>query len=328
MTKRALITGITGMDGSHMADLLLSKNYEVFGMERHKSSGDNHHNIDHILDKITIIKGDLADSASLHRVLEMTDPDEVYNFASQSFVGSSWEIAEYTANITGMGVLRLLDVVRNYNKNIRFLQASSSEMFGLQEELRANENTRFNPRSPYAIAKVFAHQMVKNYRDAYGMFACSSICFNHESERRGHQFVTRKISDGVAKIALGMKQNLTLGRLSPERDWGYAPDYMVGIWTMLQEDEPEDFVFATGESHSVEDFVVEAFRLVNIDDWERFVIQDARFTRKVEVNHLRGDYNKAFDRFGWEPKVKFQELVARMVKNDLQLLQRQIAKDD
>jgi GDPmannose 4,6-dehydratase len=318
--KRALITGISGMDGSHMADLLLAKDYLVFGLERHKSSGGYNPNTQHLRDKVEIVKGDLADSGSLRRALEIVRPDEVYNFAAQSFVGDSWTIAEHTANITGMGVLRLLEAIRTTDPEIKLVQASSSEMFGILKDNVANEQSSFYPRSPYGCAKVFAHHMVEIYRKSYNMFACSSICFNHESERRGHQFVTRKISDAVARIHLGMSDTLALGNLRPRRDWGYAPEYMEGIWRMLQQDTPEDFVFASGQSNSVEEFVQEAFNVVGIQNWQDYVVEDTRFMRPVEVNYLRGDYSKAKELLGWEPKVLFSDLVQKMVENDLKLL--------
>lgn len=318
--KTALITGISGMDGSHMADLLLLNEYRVVGMVRHKSSNNYDTNISHIKDRIEIVKGDLADSNSLLRVLERVQPDEVYNFAAQSFVGDSWIIAEHTGNITGVGVLRLLDAIRTVNPSIRLVQASSSEMFGKLHTEIANEESRFCPRSPYAISKLFAHHMVENYRDSYGMFVCSSICFNHESERRGHQFVTRKITDGVARIVSGKQSKLVLGNLEPRRDWGYAPEYVFGIWMMLQQEQPEDFVFATGESHSVEDFVRESFAAVGIADWKSYVEQDPKFMRPVEVDYLRGDYSKAHSILGWKPTTSFKELVKIMVTNDLEIV--------
>jgi GDPmannose 4,6-dehydratase len=316
--KTALITGITGMDGSHMADLLLSKGYRVVGTERHKSSGSYHNNIAHIVNDIEIVRGDLADSASLHRVIEKVQPDEVYNFAAQSFVGDSWNIPEHTMNITTLGVLRLLEAIKEVAKDIKLVQASSSEMFGGLNTDIANEKSQFYPKNPYGVAKLGAHYLVENYRESYGMFVCSSICFNHESERRGKQFVTRKITSTVADIVRGRETILYLGNLEPRRDWGYAPEYVKGIWSMLQQDEPEDFVFATGESHSVGDFVREAFSVVGIDNWQDYVKQDPRFLRPVEVDYLRGDYSKAKERLGWKPAVKFKQLVKIMVEHDLE----------
>jgi GDPmannose 4,6-dehydratase len=315
--KTALITGINGMDGSHMADLLLHKGYKVYGMERHRT-GIDRVNIQHILDKIEIIKGDLSDIGSIHRILNIAQPDEIYNFAAQSFVGDSWALPEHTGNITGLGVLRLLEAMRSY-PDTKLVQASTSEMFGKLNVNIANEDSRFYPRNPYGVAKVFGHHIVQNYRESYDLFACASICFNHESERRGMQFVTRKITNAVAKIHLGMAKELRLGNLEPKRDWGYAPDYVRGIWSMLQLDEPEDFVLATGEAHSVEDFVREAFNIVGLD-WQKYVVKDSEFIRPVEVDYLKGDASKAKKILKWEPKVKFNEIVERMVINDIVLL--------
>lgn len=317
--KRALITGITGMDGSYMAELLLSKGYTVYGLERHKSA-ENKQNIAHILDKVTLVKGDLSDTASLMRAISIAQPDEIYNFASQSFVGDSWIIAEHTANITGLGVLRLLEAMREVKPDCKLVQASSSEMFGKLDSDTANEESRFYPRNPYAVAKLFAHQIVENYRHSYNMFVCSSICFNHESERRGIEFVTRKITNAVARISLGLDDKISLGMLEPRRDWGYAPEYVEGIWRVLQQEKPEDFVFATGESHSVEEFVQKAFKVVGIDNWKDYVVQDPRFIRPVEVDYLKGDYSKATRLLGWKPTIMIDELVRRMVTNDIELL--------
>lgn len=321
--KTVLITGINGMDGSHMADLLLSKGYKVFGLERHKTAVDRA-NIAHIMDRIEILKGDLSDIGSIHRILNISKPDEIYNFAAQSFVGDSWTLPEHTANITGLGVLRLLEAVRTVNPEIKLVQASSSEMFGKLNVDIADENSRFYPRNPYGVAKVFGHHIVQNYRESYNLFACASICFNHESERRGIQFVTRKITNGVARIHLNLDTSISLGNLEPRRDWGYAPDYVEGIWSMLQHDAPRDFVFATGISHSVEDFVRESFKVVGIDDWQNYVIKDSRFIRPVEVDYLRGDSGKAKVILGWEPKVGFPEIVKRMVENDINILKEQL----
>lgn len=322
-SKTALITGINGMDGSHMADLLLSKGYKVFGLERHKTAIDRA-NIAHIMAQIEILKGDLSDIGSIHRILNISKPDEVYNFAAQSFVGDSWTLPEHTGNINGLGVLRMLEAVRTANLAIKFIQASSSEMFGKLNVNIADENSRFHPRNPYAVAKVFGHHITQNYRESYNLFACSSICFNHESERRGIQFVTRKVTNGVARIYLGLDTNISLGSLEPRRDWGYAPDYVKGIWSMLQLDEPDDFVFATGESHSVEDFVREAFKVVGIGNWQDYVVKDPRFIRPVEVDYLKGDASKAKKILDWEPKVKFPEIVKRMVMNDIDILKSEI----
>lgn len=316
--KTALITGINGMDGSHMADLLLSKGYKVFGLERHRTGVDRA-NIAHIMDRIELIKGDLSDIGSIYRILNIARPDEIYNFAAQSFVGDSWSLPEHTGNITGLGVLRILEAMRPY-PDTKVVQASTSEMFGKLNVDVADETARFYPRNPYGVAKVFGHHIIQNYRESYGLFACASICFNHESERRGRQFVTRKITTHVAQIYMGMSDELRLGNLEPRRDWGYAPDYVDGIWRMLQQDEPQDFVLATGESYSVEDFVREAFAVVGIDNWHDFVVEDPQFIRPVEVDYLRGDASKAKKILGWEPTVRFKEIVKRMVINDVKLL--------
>lgn len=324
-SKRALITGISGMDGSYMADLLLSKGYKVFGLMRHKSSG-NVENIAHIMNQITLVKGDLSDSGSLMRAIETSQPDEIYNFAAQSFVGDSWILAEHTANITGLGVLRMLEAVKEVKPDAKLVQASSSEMFGKIEGDWANESSRFYPKNPYAVAKIFAHQMVENYRASYDLFACSSMCFNHESERRGVEFVTRKITDGVARIYLGLEKKLVLGNMEARRDWGYSPDFVQGIWKMLQLDTPQDFVFATGQSHSVQEFVEKAFAVIGKNNWQDFVVQDPKFMRPVEVDYLKGDFSKAKQLLGWEPTVYLDEMVTRMVVNDIELLKTKYGK--
>ncbi len=320
MRKRALITGIGGMDGSHLAELLLSKDYEVFGIERRKATEDRT-NVQHISDKITFLKGDLADQNSLVRSLKESEPHEVYNLAAQSFVEDSWDTPEVIANTTGVGVLRMLEAIREYgSKDIRFYQASSSEMFGKMVENPANENTPFYPRSPYGIAKLFGHWTSKNYRESYGMYNCSGILFNHESERRGKQFVTRKITHGIAKIHLGLADTLALGNLEASRDWGYAPDYVEGMWMMLQQDQPDDYVLATGETRTIRELLDVAFSCVGISDWAQYVVKDEKFYRPAEVDVLRGDYSKANNILGWKPKTTFQEMIQRMVQNDINLL--------
>lgn len=320
MRKRALITGIGGMDGSHLAELLLSKDYEVFGIERRKATEDRT-NVQHISDKINFLKGDLADQNSLVRSLKESEPHEVYNLAAQSFVEDSWDTPEVIANTTGVGVLRMLEAIREYgNKDIRFYQASSSEMFGKMVENPANENTPFYPRSPYGIAKLFGHWTCKNYRESYGMYNCSGILFNHESERRGKQFVTRKITHGVAKIHLGLADTLALGNLEASRDWGYAPDYVEGMWMMLQQDQPDDYVLATGETRTIRQLLDTAFKCIGIDDWGQYVVKDEKFYRPAEVDVLRGNYTKANKILGWKPKTTFQEMVQKMVENDINLL--------
>ena len=319
MNKIAFITGINGMDGSHLADLLLTRGYKVYGMER-RSSNVNDVNTKHLKDNITILNGDMTDQNSLLRCLKECNPDEVYNLAAQSFVGESWNTPEHTSEVTGLGVLRMLEAIREYNPKIKFYQASSSEMFGRMVENPAKETTPFYPRSPYGVSKLYGHWITKNYRESYDMFACSGILFNHESERRGIEFVTRKISDGVARIKLGLADDITLGNLDAKRDWGYAPDYVEAMWMMLQQDNPEDYVIATGETHSIRDFLTEAFNHVGITNWEPYIKQDPRFMRPAEVDVLRGDYTKAKEEMEWVPQTNFSELVKKMVNNDLKLL--------
>jgi len=317
--KRVLITGINGMDGSYLADLLLTKNYKVYGMER-RSSSKNRTNTGHLEGRVTFVNGDLTDQNSLVRCLRESDPDEVYNLGAQSFVGESWNTPEQTSDVTGMGVLRMLEAIREYGKDIKFYQASTSEMFGKMVENPANENTPFYPRSPYGVAKLYGHWMTKNYRESYDMFNVSGILFNHESERRGIEFVTRKITDGVAKVHLGYEDHIKLGNLDSRRDWGYAPDYVECIWLMMQQDEPDDFVIATGVSHSIRDFLDVAFDCVGIDDWSNYVVQDERFMRPAEIDVLCGDSTKAREVLSWKPKTSFEEMVRRMVTKDVGLL--------
>ena len=317
--KKALITGINGMDGSYLADFLLLKGYEVFGMER-RSSSPNRVNTKHLEGKVTFLTGDLTDQNSLLRCLKESDPDEVYNLASQSFVGESWNTPEQTSDVTGLGVLRMLEAIREYNTKIKFYQASSSEMFGRMVENPANENTPFYPRSPYGVSKLYGHWITKNYRESYNMFTCSGILFNHESERRGIEFVTRKISNGVAKIKLGLVDHITLGNLNAERDWGYAPDYVEAIWKILQQKNPDDYVIATGKKHSIKDFLDVAFNHVGLKNWDKYIKQDQRFMRPAEVDVLRGDYGKAKEKLNWKPKTSFENLVKKMVRNDIKLL--------
>ena len=318
--KRALITGINGMDGSHLADLLLSKGYEVYGMER-RSSSKNRTNTAHLEGKITFVSGDLSDQNSLFRVLKESDPDEVYNLGSQSFVGESWNTPEQTGDVTGLGVLRVLEAIREYGKPIKFYQASTSEMFGKMEKL-ANEETKFHPRSPYGVAKLYGHWITVNYRESYDMFNTSGILFNHESERRGIEFVTRKITDGVARIHLGLQDKVILGNLDTKRDWGYAPDYVQAMWLMLQQDEPRDYVIATGETHSLEELLVIAFGGIGITDWKKYVGQDERYMRPADVFYLAGDSSKAREELNWKPFVTFEEMVSKMVENDVELLSK------
>ncbi len=313
--KRALITGINGMDGSYLAELLLEKGYEVYGMER-RSSSKNRTNTSHLEGKINFINGDLSDQNSLLRCLRESDPDEIYNLASQSFVGESWNTPEQTGDVTGLGVLRVLEAIREYGKPIKFYQASTSEMFGKMEKL-ANEETKFHPRSPYGVAKLYGHWITVNYRESYDMFNVSGILFNHESERRGIEFVTRKITDGIARIHLGLRDKIVLGNLDTKRDWGYAPDYVESMWMMLQQDEPDDYVVATGKIHSLGEFLDSAFQHIGIADWEKYVGQDERYMRPADVFYLAGDATKAKDVLGWQPKTTFEELVSKMVSSDI-----------
>ena len=317
--KRALITGINGMDGSHLADFLLEKGYNVLGMER-RSSSKNRTNTLHLEDKITFLNGDLTDQNSLLRCLKESNPDEVYNLASQSFVGESWNTPEQTGDVTGLGVLRMLEAIREYEKPIKFYQASTSEMFGRMVENPAKETTPFYPRSPYGVAKLYGHWITKNYRESYGMFNCSGILFNHESERRGIEFVTRKISDGVARIHLGIQDKILLGNLDAKRDWGYAPDYVRSMWMMLQQDKPDDYVVATSVAHSIREFLDIAFKQIGITDWDKYILQDERYMRPAEVAVLCGDSTKTRENLGWKPFVTFEEMVSKMVANDIDLL--------
>ena len=322
MNKTALITGINGMDGSHLADFLLEKGYTVYGLER-RSSASNRTNISHIEDKIHFLKGDLTDQNSLLRALKESNPDEIYNLAAQSFVGESWNTPEHTSEVTGLGVLRILEAIREYGSDkIKFYQASSSEMFGRMVENPATENTPFYPRSPYGVSKLYGHWITKNYRESYGMFACSGILFNHESERRGIEFVTRKITNGVAKIHLGQADSISLGNLDAKRDWGYAPDYVEAMWLMLQQPEPDDYIIATGDTKSIKEFLNEAFSFIGITDWEPYIKIDPKFIRPAEVDVLRGDYTKAKNKLGWQPKTNFKNMVQTMVTNDIKLLSK------
>ena len=317
---RALITGITGQDGRHLAEFLHSKGYEVFGLVK----GQNNPKADSIRDEfpfVQLVPGDLADFSSLVSALEMSQPDEVYNLGAISFVAMSFNQAELTGNITGLGVLRILEAIRlvgGARKNpIRFYQASSSEMFGKVRETPQTEMTPFHPRSPYGVAKVFAHDITVNYRESYDMFACSGILFNHEGPRRGLEFVTRKITNSVARIKLGLQSELVLGNLEAKRDWGYAGDYVEAMWMMLQQPKPDDFVVATGKSHSIEQLLEVAFAAADLKDWRQYVRQDQRFFRPAEVDLLIGDASKAKSKLGWQPKVGFNELIEMMVRHDI-----------
>ena len=319
---RAFITGITVQDGQHLAEFLPSKGYEVFGMIK----GQNNPRALQIRDEfpyVELVAGDLADLTSLVNALEYVQPDEVYNLGAISFVAISFGQAELTSNITGLGVLRMLEAIRmvggTQNNKIRFYQASSSEMFGKVREVPQTELTPFHPRSPYGCAKVFGHDITINYRESYGIYACSGILFNHEGPRRGLEFVTRKISNTAARIKLGVEKELVMGNLDAKRDWGYAGDYVRAMWMMLQQPEPDDYVVATGETHSIEEFLTLAFQEVGLDDWHNYVRQDPRFFRPAEVDLLIGDPTKTRDKLGWIPEVDFPSLVKMMVKNDLEI---------
>jgi len=314
--KRALITGITGQDGSYLADFLLSKGYDVYGMVR-RASTENFERIEHIRHKITLRQADLLDQLSLIELIKETRPCELYNLASQSFVPTSWNQPALTGEFTALGVTKVLEAIKLVDPKIKFYQASSSEMFGNTPDSPQNEKTPFYPRSPYGVAKVYGHFITVNYRESYDLFCVSGILFNHESPRRGKEFVTRKITDGVARIKLKKARNLHLGNLQAKRDWGFAGDYVRAMWMMLQRDKPEDFVIATGKSHSVQEFVELAFRYVGLD-WKKYVIVDKSLIRPAEVNHLRGDATKARKKLGWQPQVNLKELVAMMVEADLE----------
>ena len=314
--KTALVTGITGQDGSYLAEFLLSKGYKVFGLER-RNSQKNRGNIEHLLDRIEVVSGDLLDQGSIIQVLQEVKPDEVYNLASQSFVGESWRQPAFTGDVTGLGAVRVLEAVKLVNSKIRFYQASSSEMFGRVQETPQTEKTPFYPRSPYGVAKLYAHWITVNYRESYNMFAASGILFNHESPRRGLEFVTRKITHTAAKIKLGLAKELRLGNLDAKRDWGFAGDYVEAMWLMLQQENPSDYVIATGETHSIREFLAEAFDYLDLD-WEKYVCTDPKFVRPAEVDLLRGDASKARKELRWQPKVNFSELVKMMVEADLE----------
>ena len=327
--KRALITGITGQDGRYLSEFLASKGYQVFGLIR----GQNNPKSAVVMEEnpaLELVEGDLRDLSSLIAVMEQVQPDEVYNLGAISFVQLSFKQAELTAEITGLGVLRMLEAVRivggAQNNPIRFYQASSSEMFGKVRDVPQTERTPFHPRSPYGVAKVFGHDITVNYREAYGIHASSGILFNHESERRGHEFVTRKITSSLARVKLGLQSRISLGNLESRRDWGYAGDYVEAMWLMLQQDEPDDYVVATGETHSIREFLDVAFRLAGYDSWEEHVKHDERFDRPSEVDLLIGDATKAREKLGWSPKVTFEDLVRRMYESDLTLESRAAAQ--
>jgi GDPmannose 4,6-dehydratase len=322
---RALITGVTGQDGSYLAELLLEKGYEVFGMVR-RASTENFARIEHLRRDIELVQADLLDQLSLITVLQRLRPREVYNLAAQSFVPTSWDQPVLTTEFNAVGVTRLLEAVRLVDRTIRLYQASSSEMFGKVREVPQTEQTPFYPRSPYGVAKVYGHYITVNYRESYGLFACSGILFNHESPRRGKEFVTRKISDTVARIKLGVAKELRLGNLAARRDWGYAKDYVRAMWLMLQQDQPDDYVVATGQEHSVQEAAEIAFAHVGLD-WREYVREDAALLRPAEVDHLIGAAAKAHARLGWQPIVNFKELMELMVDSDLDSVRREIASE-
>ena len=319
MNRRALVTGCNGQSASYMCELLLEKGYDVYGLVR-RQSNEQFINIEHLFDKITLIHGDLTDSSSLIEALEISRPDDIYNYAAQSHVHESWKQPILTAEINAIGALRLLEAVRKYNDKIRIVQASSSEMFGKVLEVPQTEKTPFNPVSPYACSKVFAYDMMRTYRFSYNMFAANAISFNHESARRGVEFVTRKISLGVARIKLGLAHRIILGNLDAKRDWSHAKDIVRGMYAILQHTEADDFVLCSGETHSIREFLTESFKVIGIDDWTPYVETDAQFIRPAEVNLLLGDHSKATNLLGWRPVITFQSLVQEMVENDIKLL--------
>ena len=319
---RALITGITGQDGSYLAEFLLEKGYEVFGIVR-RSSTETFERIRHIKDRITLVQADLTDQMSLADVLTEVRPAEVYNLAAQSFVPTSWKQPILTGDVTALGVTRMLEAIRMVDRNIRFYQASSSEMFGHVRETPQRETTPFYPRSPYGVAKVYGHWITVNYRESYNMFAVSGILFNHESPRRGLEFVTRKVTDGVARIKFGLASELRLGNLEARRDWGFAGDYVRAMWMMLQQDEPDDYVIASGETHTVREMCEIAFARVGLD-WQQYVVQDPAFYRPAEVHLLLGDASKAKQKLGWEPKYSFRQLIEMMVDADMARIEKQV----
>ena len=320
--KRALITGITGQDGSYLAEFLLNKDYEVFGLVR-RTSTVNFERIKHIQDNIELISGDLLDQNSLMNAIKESNPDEIYNLASQSFVPTSWKQPVFTGEATALGVARVLEAIRAVNPKIKFYQASSSEMFGKAREVPQTEKTQFYPRSPYGVAKLYGHWITVNYRESYNIFCCSGILFNHESPRRGLEFVTRKVTNAAAKIKLGLSNELRLGNLDAKRDWGFAGDYARAMWLMLQQDKPDDYVISTGITHSVRDLVQIAFDCVNLN-WKDYVIVDPKFVRPAEVELLLGDSTKALKKLGWAPETSFEELIKMMIDADLERIENDI----
>jgi GDPmannose 4,6-dehydratase len=319
-TKRALITGITGQDGSYLAEFLLDKGYEVIGMVR-RSSTINFERIEHIQDQLTLVSGDLMDQISIIDIIKTHRPNEIYNLAAQSFVQTSWVQPVFTGEVTALGVTRVLDAIRLVDPDIRFYQASTSEMFGKVHESPQTEQTPFYPRSPYGVAKLYGHWITVNYRESYDLFACSGICFNHESPRRGHEFVTRKIARGAARIKHHLDKELRLGNIEAKRDWGYTPDYVRGMWLILQENQPEDFVLATGHTHTVREFAEQAFGCLGLD-YQEFVVQDPAYMRPAEVDVLVGNPAKARQKLSWETQTSFEELVRLMVDAEVSFIER------
>ncbi len=319
--KRALITGITGQDGSFIAELLLEQGYEVYGMVR-RSSVEHFERIRHIQDRLHLLQGDLTDQSSLDEAIRTIGPAEIYNLGAQSFVPTSWNQPVLTAEITGIGATRMLEAIRKYKPDAKFYQGSSSEMFGKVRQTPQTEDTPFYPRSPYGVAKAYAHYITVNYRESYNLFACCGILFNHESERRGFEFVSRKVTHAVARIKLGLATELRMGNLDAKRDWGYAPDYVFAMYQMLQQSKPDDYVIATGKAHSVKDLIQVAFDCVGLD-WNKHVVIDPALYRPAEVDHLIGDASKAKRQLGWQPKVSFEEMIRRMVENDLKFAKRE-----
>lgn len=321
--KTALITGITGQDGSYLAEFLLKKGYKVYGVVRRLST-PNYWRFNHILDKVILVEGDLRDQSSLNHAVKLSQPDEVYHLAAQSFVATSWKQAEATSEITGLGTLKVLEAVRHFAPKARFYQASSSEMYGNATENIQDEQTKFRPRSPYATAKLYAHWIAINYRESYGMYVCCGILFNHESPRRGIEFVTRKITDGVARIKHGVAKELIMGNLDSKRDWGFAGDYVEAMWLMLQQPTPEDYVISTGKTHSVYDFIETAFKHAGIEDWQKYVKQHPAYMRPAELHVLQGSSERAKNQLGWVPQTDFKGLVHMMVDADIERIAREI----
>ena len=318
--KRALITGVSGMVGSHMADFLLDKGYEVYGTSRNINSDSS--NIKKSKDRIQLIQVDLNDQASLYKAVEISNPDEIYNFGAVSFAPNSWLTPEYTANVNGLAVLKILEIIKQFNSKIRFYQAGTSEIFGNLKNTTANEETTPYPKSPYGVAKLYAQWIIRNYRESYGLFACNGISFNHESERRGVEFVTRKITKSVAEIKLGKRDFIELGNLDVNRDWGFAPDYVEAMWLMLQSDVPEDYVISTNKSNTLDHLLSVAFRTAEIDDYKKYIKINPKFVRTNEIHNLKGDYSKIKNKLGWQPKTSFEEMIDIMVNNDLKLIEQ------